>query len=238
MTGLIVLLIIGGAIVLSRGRTAQPPSVAEETAPPQPYAMQEQQDRPSAHAVVAMGKAPGVSGGRDLGIDKWGRPVLLLDHLAGTLKASVPALTEREKRLPLEHTCFRAHISPPVRWSGSPRETQSFVVFVERRGGDKEAPYLTWALYNIPATYTSIAQNLPKLLEPGEGMRHARSDADATEYVGPCESKGRIPYVLRVFALDAALALPAGAPNHDLMRAMNGHIIDMAEVDFIHYLRF
>src|SRR3989338_1596445 len=199
MTGLIAALIIGGAIVLSRSKPAQVPSLVEEDVPPQPYAMQE--DSQLSQRIATVHKTEGVSGSRDMGVDKWGRPVLLLDHLAGTLKASVPALTEREKRLPLEHTCFRAHISPPVRWSGSPRETQSFVVFVERRGDDKESPYLTWALYNIPATYTGIAQNLPKILEPGDGMRHARSDVDAAEYVGPCESKGKIPYVLRVFAL-------------------------------------
>ena len=124
-----------------------------------------------------------------------------------------------------------------MKWEASPRETQSFAVFMERR--EKEAaPYLTWALYNIPATFTGLPQNLPKVPEPGDGMRHARSDHNAAEYVGPCEAKGKIPYALRVFALDAALALPAGAPPDDLIRAMNGHIIDMAEVDFIHYLRF
>lgn len=166
-----------------------------------------------------------------------GRPALALGHLAGTLKASLPVLTENERRLPLEYSCFRAQMSPPVKWEGSPRETKSFAIFMERREAGNP-PFLTWALYDIPATYTHLERNVPKMPEPGEGMKHARADNGAVEYTGPCESRGNIPYTVRLFALDAVLPLPAGADIDDLIRAMNGHIVDMAEVNFIHYLRF
>ena len=63
------------------------------------------------------------------------------------------------------------------------------------------------------------------------------SDYNNTGYIGPCESKGRVTYALRLFALDTVLDKPARLGKDSLIRAMNGHIIDAAEQEFTHYYK-
>lgn len=236
-TAIGVVLIIGGAFVLSGQKgtlTPLPLGVKSESvlaSVPQP------ETASSAPTPSIISSFSPFTGGRDIGADKWGRPLLQLDKLAGKLKLSLPVLTETENRLPLDFSCFRANISPPLSWEGAPAGTKSFVVFLERREEDA-APFLSWAIFDVPASYKGLKQNLPKQAEAGDSMRHARSDHDTAEYVGPCEPKGKIPYVMRLFALDAVLDLQPGIPANDLIRAMNGHIIDVTEIKFIHYLAY
>lgn len=236
-TAIAVILIIGGAFALSGKKgtlTPLPPGANSES---MLASVPQSASATGAPTPSITSSFSPFTGGKDIGADKWGRPLLQLDKLAGTLKLSLPVLTAAEQRLPLEFTCFRANISPPLTWEGAPAGTKSFVVFFERQERDT-APFINWALFDIPAKNKNLKQNLPKQAEAGEGMRHARSDHSAAEYVGPCEPKGKIPYVGRLFALDTMLDLEPGLPVNDLMRAMNGHIIDVSEVKFIHYLVF
>lgn len=165
-----------------------------------------------------------------------GPPVLLLDNLAGTLKIEIPFLAIRNK-MPLDHTCFRGNSSPALKWSEAPSGTQSYVVFLEKQD-DAEENFVNWILFNIPADTQELSQGQPKTPTLTNGARHANSDHDNVGYIGPCEPQGKFKYALRVFALDTMLDVPAGAHKHDLIRKMNGHIIDAAEQSFIHYRRF
>lgn len=170
-------------------------------------------------------------------LDEYGRPVLDLSRLAGTLKLTVPGLSGSENRLPLVHSCYRANTSPALKWAGAPPGTKSYALFLERRMKGKR-PLFTWIVFGIPGDSAAIPGNLPKRAALEGAMRHALSDHDTAEYVGPCEPRGKIEYVFRLFALDSVPALPPGVPSRDLMRAMNGHIVDMSEVRVLHYLRF
>jgi Raf kinase inhibitor-like YbhB/YbcL family protein len=236
-TAIGVVLIIGVAFLLRGERgslTPLPPDMKQESimaSYPAP------EPSPSAPTPAISSSFSPFTGGKDMGADKWGRPLLQMDKLAGTLKVSLPVLTEKEQRLPLAFTCFRANVSPPMAWEGVPVGAKSLVVFLERRE-QGVAPFISWALFDIPATGGDLKQNLPKQAEAGGSMRHARSDHDAAEYVGPCEPKGKIPYAIRLFALDTVLDLEPGLPVNNLIRAMNGHVLDATEVSFIHYLAY
>ncbi|MGZ9096939.1 MAG: YbhB/YbcL family Raf kinase inhibitor-like protein [Micavibrio sp.] len=160
---------------------------------------------------------------------------LQLDNLAGTLKISSPAL-KPGGRIPLEHSCYRKNKSPPLGWADAPRGTKNLVVFfesVDAVGGDR----LQWAVYNIPVTTTALAGALPKEPLLPDGLAQALNDGGNIGYIGPCKPKGEQPYRLRVFALDTALDLPGALKKDDLIRAMNGHIIDMAVLNLVHYYR-
>jgi Raf kinase inhibitor-like YbhB/YbcL family protein len=161
-------------------------------------------------------------------------------NLAGTLKLRIPVLEAAgaQKRLPLEYTCYRSNISPPLQWEGEPKKTKSFAVFLERDEKDKP-PFLKWIVFNIPATATGLPANLPKQADASkDGTAQALSDQGAAAYVGPCDPQGKVEYVFRLFALDTVLKAPAGASKDELIRAMNGHIIDVSDVAVVHYLRF
>lgn len=167
------------------------------------------------------------------------KAVLKLGKLAGTLALQVPDLSERENRLPLEHTCFRQNVSPALAWSGAPRGTESYVVFLEKDPVKKdEEVFLSWAIFNVPADMEGLAADLPKQEDPESPIRYALSDHQTAEYVGPCEPQGQFGYKFRLFALDTELSLNPQPSKDDLIRAMNGHVIDAAEAPFIHYLHF
>lgn len=160
---------------------------------------------------------------------------LQLDSLAGTLKISSPVL-QPGGRIPLEHSCYRKNKSPPLGWADAPRGTKNLVVFFEAVDA-VEGDSLQWALYNIPVTISALAGALPKEPLLPDGSAQALNDSGNIGYVGPCKPRGEFPYRLRVFALDTALDLPGALKKDDLIRAMNGHIIDMATMNLVHYYR-
>lgn len=156
---------------------------------------------------------------------------LRLDNLAGMIDLQIPFLAERTK-IPLEHTCFLQNESPALSWRDAPLETLSYVVFMEKRSAQGEV--INWMVYNIPADETGLAGSQPQDGLPN-GALYAINDYGITGYSGPCEPKGTFSYALRVFALDKMLDADAGTSRDSLIRAMNGHIIDAAEREFIHY---
>ncbi len=165
------------------------------------------------------------------------KPELLLNNLAGTLRVRIDDVVTVGDRLPLEHTCYRLNRSPGIKWSGMPAGTQSLVAILERRQTGKPPVWL-WVLFDInPATGT-LAPNVPKQAALPGGEKHARNLYNKAEYTGPCEPKGRIPYALRLFALNSKPELDGGVKSDDLIRAMNGHIIDATEFEVVHYLKF
>jgi Raf kinase inhibitor-like YbhB/YbcL family protein len=157
-----------------------------------------------------------------------------LSHIAKTLKLSMQSITAQNNRLPLDYTCYKNNATPPMAWSGAPSGTKSYVVFMEQRRDGKPS-VLYWSLYAIPATTAKLPAGLPA--KPADGSLYGANDRGIAGYVGPCDPKGQVKYVMRLFALDAVPALPAGAHKADVIHAMNGHIVDESEVDFIHYYR-
>lgn len=161
---------------------------------------------------------------------------LQIGKLAGTLKMSSPTLKDNE-RIAREHTCNGKNASPALSWSDAPRGTQSFVVLFEKMDAAGSGA-VQWSLYNIPASVASVSAGMAVTPALPNGMGQGINDLIGnTGFIGPCIPKGQVPFRLRVFALDTPLNLPAGAKRDDLYRAMNGHIIDMAVMNLIHFYR-
>lgn len=160
---------------------------------------------------------------------------LMIGRLAGTLTISAEGMTPGG-RFPLAHTCYRSNHSPGLSWANAPRNTRSYVVLIEKmnEGGPHD---LHWSLYNIAASVTSIPPHIPigaKIEGIGsQGLNHMGDSG----YTGPCLSRGLHKFQIRIFALDRVLDLNGGASRADLVRAMSGHIIDMAVLPLEHYYR-
>jgi hypothetical protein len=88
-------------------------------------------------------------------------------------------------------------------------------------------------LYSLPASRRFLAEAVPKtdtLLALG-GAKQGRNSFRAIGYDGPSPPKGPIHhYRFKLYALNAKVALPPGAQQPDLERAMKGHIIGQAEL--------
>jgi Raf kinase inhibitor-like YbhB/YbcL family protein len=131
--------------------------------------------------------------------------------------------------IPAQYTCDGTNISPPLQFIISDEvllEIQSLALIVD----DPDAPggtFVHWVLYNLPATTTGLEEGVsPDGVLP-EGSAEGINDFGNTGYGGPCPPSGSSHrYYFRLYALDTALNLPAGATRAQVDQAMNGHIVD------------
>jgi len=132
--------------------------------------------------------------------------------------------------IPKQFTCSGADVSPALTWSGAPDGTQSFALIVD----DPDAPVGTWThwvAWNLPASEHSLPENVAKAEQLHDGTLQGRNDFRKIGYGGPCPPPGKAHrYFFKLYALDAKLALKAGATKVALEQAMNGHILAQAEL--------
>jgi Raf kinase inhibitor-like YbhB/YbcL family protein len=135
--------------------------------------------------------------------------------------------------IPSVHTCEGKDASPPLAWSGAPAGTRSLVLVVDDPDApDPAAPKMTWVhwvLYDLPATATGLSEGVaPRDLPPG--TREGRNDWKRTGYGGPCPPIGRHRYFHKLYALDAALGDLGNPTKARLEKAMEGHVLETAEL--------
>lgn len=131
--------------------------------------------------------------------------------------------------IPVRYTCDGKDISPPLEWTDPPTGTQSFALIMD----DPDAPigvWDHWVLFNLPAEIRSLPEAVPPDADLAQGGRHGRNSWKRLGYGGPCPPGGTHRYFFRLYALDTALNLPAGATKKDVLRAMEGHILAQAEL--------
>jgi len=132
--------------------------------------------------------------------------------------------------IPQVHTCDGANTPPPLKWLGIPEEAKSLALIVD----DPDAPdpkkpthtYVHWLLYDIPPAATGVGVASPK----PEGAREGLNGWKRTGYGGPCPPVGRHRYFFKLYALDTILGDLKSPSKDALERAMDGHILEQAEV--------
>lgn len=123
--------------------------------------------------------------------------------------------------IPLVHSAYGEGVSPALRWSGLPAGTRSLALMMEDPDATSARPFVHWLAWNIdPATGA-----LPRGAVPA-GTVQGRNSRGSALYFGP-RPHGSRPhhYHFQLFALDAPLALPAGASREQLLAAMRGHVL-------------
>ena len=117
-------------------------------------------------------------------------------------------------------------ISPQLSWTGAPEGTAAYVlvmhdVDVAVPAGNLAGDITHWVVYNIPTTTTSIPEGGP--IPSGAGQLSMRGP----QYMGPAPPAGHPfhHYVFQIYALNAPLALQAGATRADIEKAMDGKIV-------------
>ena len=135
--------------------------------------------------------------------------------------------------IPAQFTCDGADRSPPLAWSGAPKNTAAFALLVE----DPDAPggtFIHWVIYDIASSVSSMPEGVAKgeTVSALGGARQGRTGFKGTPgYGGPCPPRGAAHhYHFRLFALDRTLGIPAGASRDDVMSAMRGHELARGEL--------
>jgi len=131
--------------------------------------------------------------------------------------------------IPRQYTCDAADVSPPLRWSGWPQETQSFALLCE----DPDAPggtFTHWVVFNIPLRTPEMADRVaPDRILP-TGAVQGNNDFGKIGYGGPCPPSGLHRYLFKIYALDSTLQLDPGATRTELLTAMEGHILSQGQL--------
>lgn len=133
----------------------------------------------------------------------------------------------------MRHTCDGLDISPALDWTGVPANTKSLALIVD----DPDAPdplapkvrWVHWLLYNLPADSAGLPEGVVPRALPVPTLQ-GRNDWGRTGYGGPCPPIGVHRYIHQIFALDVQLPDLLNPTRAVLEGAMQGHIIECAEL--------
>ena len=99
--------------------------------------------------------------------------------------------------------CTGENISPALAWRNAPAGTRSFAVTAYDPDAPTGSGWWHWAMYNIPATTTSLAAGAGNGRNAPRGAAQGNTDFGSKGYGGPCPPVGDRPhhYHFKVFAL-------------------------------------
>lgn len=147
----------------------------------------------------------------------------VLGSASNSLKLVSPDLTTGST-VPKQYTCDGVDESPPLRWSGGPKGTESYAVLMY----DPDAPkgvFYHWVIYNIPPNITVLPEGVPKTFRTAFGLQ-CINDFRRYGYGGPCPPHGSTHrYVFVVLALNTKLSLPSNADARVFLDAVKGHVL-------------
>lgn len=139
------------------------------------------------------------------------------------MKLTSPAFN-RGDPLPRRFAKEHGNASPPLTFSGVPKEAQTLALIMN----DPDAPrgtFTHWVIFNISADIKELREN-----ETPVGATQGKNDYGDIGYGGPRPPSGTHRYFFHAYALDARLDLPTGAPAADVERAMETHVLENAEL--------
>jgi len=135
--------------------------------------------------------------------------------------------------IPKKYTCDGSDVSPPLKWGGTPSGTKAFALINDDPDAPRPGGWVHWVLYDLPASRADLPENVPKLESPSalDGARQGKNDFGKIGFNGSCPPPGKPHhYHFRLYALDAALGLKPGATRPEVERAMQGHVLGIAEI--------
>jgi Raf kinase inhibitor-like YbhB/YbcL family protein len=143
---------------------------------------------------------------------------------AGTLRISSPSF-EQDAVMPPQFTCDGEGTSPALRFSGAPAAAKSLVLIVVDPDVPKaikpDGRYLHWAIWDLSPGRTEIIQ--------GQRARGLNENGPGG-YIPACPPNGEHRYVFQLFAINSVLGDARFSGEADLRRAMEGHVLDQAEL--------
>ena len=140
------------------------------------------------------------------------------------------AAFESGSRIPQTYTCDGRDVSPPLRWDNVPPGTKSFALICD----DPDAPmgtWVHWVIYDIPTDKDRLPEAIPSTEQLDSGALQGGNDFGRIGYGGPCPPRGKPHrYFFRLYALDGKLSAPGGLTKKALLKQMQGHILETAEL--------
>jgi Raf kinase inhibitor-like YbhB/YbcL family protein len=138
---------------------------------------------------------------------------------------------ENNDKIPSKFACDGAGINPPFSFEEIPKNTKSLVLIMD----DPDIPDFNksrygvevwdhWVIFNIPPETERIAEDsIPN------GIVGKNTDGE-NKYTPPCPPDREHRYFFKLYALDTVLDISPNSKAQDLMNAMEGHILEKAEL--------
>ena len=136
------------------------------------------------------------------------------------MEITSPAFRHNEY-IPAKYTCEGKDINPALVISGIPQGAKSLALIMD----DPDAPigvWVHWVVFDIPVIARIEENSVPGKLGVTNSGRN--------NYHGPCPPSGTHRYFFKIHALDTLLGLKEGVSKGQLEKAMQGHILDKAEL--------
>ena len=138
----------------------------------------------------------------------------------GSMKIKSPEF-ENNAFIPSKFTCEGEDINPALIIEEVPNNAKSLALIMD----DPDAPmgtWVHWVVFDIP-----VVSRIEENSVPGKkGINTAKKK----DYHGPCPPFGTHRYFFKAFALDTMLNLNEGSSKGAIEKAMQGHILDKAEL--------
>jgi Raf kinase inhibitor-like YbhB/YbcL family protein len=133
-------------------------------------------------------------------------------------------------QIPRKYTCDGDDVSPELSWGEPPQGTKSFALIAD----DPDAPagtWVHWVIWDLHANTRKLPEGVAKTDKISTGGMQGITDFRRVGYGGPCPPPGKPHrYFFKLYALDTLLNLKAGAKKKDVERAMQGHVLEQAEL--------
>lgn len=133
--------------------------------------------------------------------------------------------------IPAKFTGDGQDVSPPLAWTGLPEGVRQLALICD----DPDAPnqvWVHWVIYGIGPDAAALPEAVPRrpIVPVPAGAMQGLNSWRSTGYRGPKPPAGggAHHYHFKLYALDTVLSLPPMATKSDLLKAMEGHILDEA----------
>jgi Raf kinase inhibitor-like YbhB/YbcL family protein len=142
---------------------------------------------------------------------------------------------EAGKSIPKKYTGEGEDVSPPLAWTNIPKDAKEIALICD----DPDAPvgtWVHWVLYKTPPETTNLPEGLPRektVSSPVGAVQGVNSfSKDNIGYRGPMPPPGHgmHHYHFKVYALDKAVTLPAGAEKKKLLDEIRDHVLAQGEL--------
>jgi Raf kinase inhibitor-like YbhB/YbcL family protein len=124
--------------------------------------------------------------------------------------------------IPAKYTQAGAQVSPPLAWSNVPDGTTNFVLIahdVDQAVGQGNDDLLHWMVWNIPGSARALAEAIPQGNQLPDGSRQISASGPYYRGPGAPASGPAHHYLFEIYALDAAIDVPAVGQSPPLTRA-------------------
>ncbi len=146
-----------------------------------------------------------------------------INRAMNPMKFSSPAFGNQQS-IPSKYTCDGDSINPPLSINDVPSTAKSLALIVD----DPDAPmgtWVHWTMWNIDPKITEIGENSVSV-----GAVQGLTSSNKNVYGPPCPPSGTHRYFFKLYALDTLLDLPSNSDKAALEAAMQGHVLESAEL--------